>query len=119
AGEVKGDFVQNSINAETALDSPAAFGKLVVTTRGDALVRLDDVASIELGAESADSSSVFDGLKAVFIGIFATPTSNPLTVISDVRKAFPDIQRQLPAGLEAATADDATKFIHSSIPDAP
>jgi multidrug efflux pump len=115
AGQVKGDFVQSSINAETSLDNAAAFGKLVVTTRGDALVRLDDVASIELGAESADSSSVFDGLKAVFIGIFATPTSNPLTVIGDVRKAFPDIQKQLPAGLEAAIAYDATKFINASI----
>jgi hydrophobe/amphiphile efflux-1 (HAE1) family protein len=115
AGQVKGDFVQSSINAKTSLDNAAAFGKLVVTTRGDALVRLDDVATIELGAESADSSSVFDGLKAVFIGIFATPTSNPLTVISDVRKAFPDIQKQLPAGLEAAIAYDATKFINASI----
>jgi hydrophobe/amphiphile efflux-1 (HAE1) family protein len=115
AGQVKGDFVQSSINAETSLDNAAAFGKLVVTTRGDALVRLDDVATIELGAESADSSSVFDGLKAVFIGIFATPTSNPLTVISDVRKAFPDIQKQLPVGMEAAIAYDATKFINASI----
>ena len=115
AGQVKGDFVQSSINAETSLDNAAAFGKLVVTTRGDALVRLDDVASIELGAESADSSSVFDGLKAVFIGIFATPTSNPLTVIGDVRLAFPDIQKQLPAGMEAAIAYDATKFINASI----
>jgi hydrophobe/amphiphile efflux-1 (HAE1) family protein len=115
AGQVKGDFVQSGINAETSLDNAAAFGKLVVTTRGDALVRLDDVANIELGAESADSSSVFDGLKAVFIGIFATPTSNPLTVIGDVRKAFPDIQKQLPAGMEAAIAYDATKFINASI----
>ena len=49
--------------------------------------------------ENADSSSVFDGLKAVFIGIYATPTANPLTVIGDVRKTFPDIQRQLPAGM--------------------
>jgi hydrophobe/amphiphile efflux-1 (HAE1) family protein len=115
AGQVKGDFVQSSINAETSLANAAGFGKLVVATRGDALVRLDDVASIELGAESADSSSVFDGLKAVFIGIFATPTSNPLTVIGDVRKAFPDIQKQLPAGMEAAIAYDATKFINASI----
>ena len=115
AGQVKGDFVQTTINAETALDNPAAFGKLVVVTRGDALIRLADFSTIELGPESADSSSVFDGLKAVFIGIFATPTSNPLTVIGDVRKAFPDIQRQLPAGLEAAIAYDATKFINASI----
>jgi len=115
AGQVKADFVQTTINAATALDNPAAFGKLVVATRGDALIRLADLATIELGSESADSSSVFDGLKAVFIGIFATPTSNPLTVIGDVRKAFPDIQRQLPASLEAAIAYDATKFINASI----
>ena len=115
AGQVKGDFIQTSINAQTSLDNPAAFGKLVVLTRGDALVRLDDISTIELGPESADSSSVFDGLKAVFIGIFATPTSNPLTVISDVRNAFPDIQKQLPASMEAAIAYDATKFINASI----
>ncbi len=115
AGQVKGDFIQTSINAQTSLDNPQAFGKLVVLTRGDALVRLDDISTIELGPESADSSSVFDGLKAVFIGIFATPTSNPLTVIGDVRNAFPDIQKQLPASMEAAIAYDATKFINASI----
>ena len=115
AGQVKGDFVQTTINAETALNNPVEFAKLVVATRGDALIRLGDFTSIELGAESADSSSVFDGLKAVFIGIFATPTSNPLTVIGDVRKAFPEIQRQLPVGMDAAIAYDATKFINASI----
>jgi multidrug efflux pump len=115
AGQVKGDFVQTTINAETALNNPVEFGKLVVLTRGDALIRLSDIASIELGAENADSSSVFDSLKAVFVGVFTTPTSNPLTVIANVRKAFPEIQRQLPAGMEAAIAYDATKFIDASI----
>ncbi len=115
AGQVKGDFIQTTINAETALNNPVEFGKLVVLSRGDALIRLNDLATIELGAESADSSSVFDGLKAVFVGVFTTPTSNPLTVINNVRKAFPDIQKQLPAGMEAAIAYDATKFINASI----
>jgi multidrug efflux pump len=115
AGQVKGDFVQTTINAETSLNDPAAFAKLVVATRGDALIRLDEVSTIELGPESADSSSVFDGLKAVFVGVFANPTANPLTVIAKVRQAFPDIQRQLPAGMEAAIAYDATKFIEASI----
>ncbi|MGE3066517.1 MAG: MexW/MexI family multidrug efflux RND transporter permease subunit [Hyphomicrobiaceae bacterium] len=115
AGQVKGDFVQTTINAQTSLDNPAAFGQLVIATRGDALIRLNDIAKIELGPESADSSSVFDGLKAVFIGIFATPSANPLTVITSVRKAFPQMQRELPAGLDAAIAYDATKFINASI----
>ncbi len=115
AGQVKGDFVQTTINAETSLDNPDAFGKLVVATRGDALIRLADISQIELGPESSDSSSAFDGLKAVFVGVYANPDANPLTVIGKVRNAFPDIQRQLPAGLDADIAYDATKFIEASI----
>jgi multidrug efflux pump len=115
AGQIKGDFVQATINAETSLDSAAEFGQLIVAARGDALVRLDDVAEIALGSESADSSSVFNGLKAVFIGIYSTPTANPLTVIADVRKAFPEIQAQLPPGMTADIAYDSTKFIDASI----
>ncbi len=115
AGQIKSDYTQTSINAQTSLDSASAFANLVVVARGDALVRLGDIARVELGPESADSSSVFDGLKAVFIGIYATPTANPLTVIDLVRKAAPDIQAQLPAGIQSAIAYDATEFIRASI----
>jgi len=114
-GQVKGDYVQTNIDAKTSLDDPSAFGRLVVMGRGDSLVRLSDIAEIELGPQSSDSSSVFDGLKAVFIGVYATPTANPLTVITDVRKAFPEIQRELPPGLDAAIAYDATNFIRASL----
>ena len=115
AGQIKGDFVQTTINAETSLDSAAAFGQLIVTARGDALVRLADISEITLGAENVDSSSVFNGLKAVFVGIYSTPTANPLTVIADVRKTFPEIKAQLPPGMDAAIAYDSTKFIDASI----
>jgi multidrug efflux pump len=115
AGQIKGDFVQTSINAETSLDSAEAFGQLVVATRGDSLIRLGNIARIELGPQSVDSSSVFDGLKAVFIGIYGTPSANPLSVISGVRKVMPEIQRVLPAGLDAAIAYDSTEFIRASI----
>ncbi len=115
AGQVKGDFIQTNIDAKTSIDNPAAFGKLVVMGRGDSLVRLSDVAEIELGPQSSDSSSVFDGLKAVFIGVYATPTANPLTVITKVRNAFPEIQKELPPGLDAAIAYDATNFIRASL----
>ena len=115
AGEVKSDYTQVSINALTSLDSAKAFSRLVIFARGDALVRLGDVAKIELGPQSSDSSSVFDGLKAVFIGIYGTPEANPLTVIDGVRKIMPSIQNQLPAGLKATIAYDSTQFIRASI----
>ena len=115
AGQIKGDLTQTSINALTSLDSANAFAQLVIAARGDSLIRLGNIATVELGPESVDSSSVFDGLKAVFIGIYATPSANPLDMIDNVRKAFPDMQAQLPAGLDAAIAYDATEFIRSSI----
>lgn len=115
AGQIKSDYTQVSIDAQTSLESAKAFSQLTVSNRGDALVRLGDVAKIQLGPENAESSAVFDGLKAVFIGIYGTPTANPLSVIADVRKAFPNIQAGLPTGLKAAVAYDATEFIRASI----
>ncbi len=116
AGEVKSDFTQISVNALTSLDSPKTFSQLVIATHGDALVRLGDVSQkIELGPQTSDSSSVFDGLKAVFIGIYGTPEANPLSVIDGVNAIMPSIQQQLPPGMNATIAYNSTKFIRASI----
>jgi multidrug efflux pump len=115
AGQVKSDFVQKNINAQTSLEKPEDFANLVVAVRGDTIIKLGQIATINLGPQDFESSSSFDGLKAVFMGINVTPDANPLTVIKAVADAMPDIQRQLPAGLDAQIAYDATKFINSSI----
>jgi multidrug efflux pump len=115
AGEIKGSLVQTNINANTSLSNVEGFENLVVATRGDTLIRLGQIAQVELGPENFNSSSVFDGLKAVFIGVYATPSANPLTVISNVRATMPSIQAELPTGLKAAIAYDATTFIRESI----
>jgi len=115
AGEVKSDYTQISVDAETSLDSAVAFGKLVIAAHGDGLVRLGDVATIDLGPQSADSSVTFDGQKAVVIGIYSTTEANPLTVIDGVRAVLPGVQARLPPGLSATIAYDSTEFIRSSI----
>ncbi|MCA0432598.1 MAG: efflux RND transporter permease subunit [Proteobacteria bacterium] len=115
AGEVKGQFTQQNINAQTSLETPEQFGQLVVATRGDTVIRLNQVATVDLGPQNFSSSSSFDGLKAVFMGVEATPDANPLTVISNVRAAVPAIKASLPSGLEADIAYDATEFINESI----
>lgn len=115
AGEVKGDFTQTNINVQTSLASAEGFAQLVVSTRGDTLIRLGQIANLELGPESSNSSSVFGGEKAVFVGIYTTPAANPLTVIDDVRASMPEMISQLPAGLNATVAYDGTIFIRESI----
>ncbi len=115
AGEIKSNFTQKNINAQTSLENADQFKELVVATRGDTVIRLGQIATVDLGPQNNNSSSAFDGIKAVFMGIQTTPDANPLTVISNVRKAMPDIQRVLPQGLEGSIAYDATEFITESI----
>ncbi|MDD0973144.1 multidrug efflux RND transporter permease subunit [Pseudomonas fontis] len=115
AGEVKGQYVVTSINANTELKSAQDFAAIPLKTKGDSRVLLGDVARVEMGAENYDTVSSFDGTPSVYIGIKATPGANPLDVIKEVRKLIPELESQLPPNLKASIAYDATLFIQASI----
>jgi multidrug efflux pump len=115
AGELKGQYVVTSINAETELKSTDAFAAIPLKILGDRRVLVSDVARVEMGAANYDSISSFDGTPSVYIGIKATPSANPLDVIKEVRKVMPQLTEQLPPNLKVAIAYDATKFIQASI----
>lgn len=115
AGNTKSEYVAIPITAQTDLNSADEFQKLIVRSDKHAIIRLKDVARVELGSQSYDTSVTFDGKKAVFLGIAPTPTANPLTVIHDVRNSFPNIQRQFPPSLRGTIVYDATDFIRASI----
>lgn len=115
AGQTKGELVAFNINAATDLHDEKQFQQLVVKTNNGALIRMQDVALVELGSQTYDSSVIFNGKKAVFLGIYPTPNANPLALIENVRKLLPDIQKDLPPGLSAQVVYDATKYINSSI----
>lgn len=115
AGEVKGQYVVTSINADTELKTPEAFSAIPLKTQGDSRVLLGDVARVEMGAESYNAISSFDGIPSVYIGVKGTPSANPLDVISEVRKIMPQIESQLPPSLKVTIAYDATRFIQASI----
>ena len=115
AGEVKGQYVVTSLNAETDLKSVDAFAAIPLKTLGDRRVLVRDVARVEMGAENYDSISSFDGIPSVYIGIKASPSANPLDVIKEVRKVMPQLTAQLPPNLKVAIAYDATRFIQASI----
>ncbi|TCD19934.1 multidrug efflux RND transporter permease subunit [Pseudomonas sp. IC_126] len=115
AGEVKGQYVVTSINANTDLKTPEAFAAIPLKTQGDSRVLLGDVARVEMGAESYNAISSFDGIPSVYIGVKSTPSANPLDVIREVRAVMPEIESQLPPNLKVTIAYDATRFIQASI----
>jgi multidrug efflux pump len=114
-GRTKGSLVQVNLTANTDLRSVEEFKNLVVRRNGDQLVRLSDVAEVVLGAEDYDSEVRFSGERAVFMGIWVLPNANSLDVIKSVRKEMESIQKDLPTGLNARVAYDATKYINAAI----
>ncbi len=114
-GATKGNAVTVALTAATDLHSVDEFRKLAVKSMDGAIVRLEDVANVVLGAEDYDSFVAFDGNQSVFVGIKTAPDANVLDVAERVRNVFPDIQAQLPTGLTANIAYDATQFINTSI----
>ncbi len=68
-----------------------------------AIVRLKDVADVDLGAEDYDTDVRFYGQKATFIGVWVLPTANSLDVIKAVRAEIPAIAQNLPAGMKSAS----------------
>jgi multidrug efflux pump len=115
AGNTKGEYVAINITAKTNLNDTKEFSKLIVRSDKNSIIRLKDISKVVLGSQNYDTSVTFDGKKAVFLGITPTPTANPLTVIRDVRKIFPDVQKQFPPSLTGTIVYDATDFIRASI----
>ncbi len=116
-GNTKGQMTQISLTASTGLHSVAEFENLIVKQANGAIIRLKDVARVELGADDYDQHVTFDNKSGVFIGIQVAPTASLLNVIAGVKKVLPTIQAQLPTGLEASVPYDSTEFVNGSIHD--
>jgi multidrug efflux pump len=114
-GATKGQMVSVDLTAGTDLHSVDEFKQLAIKQKNGAIVRLEDVANVTLGAENYDFNVAFSGKQAVFIGIKVAPDANILDVAQRVRDAMPDIQSQLPTGLQGEIVYDGTRFVTASI----
>jgi multidrug efflux pump len=114
-GKTQNEYVAYSITMESTLQTPEAFGALPIKATGDEVVRLRDVARIELAAENNDMVVNFNGEPGTFIGVFPTPSANPLNTASAVIDELPAIQNSLPEGMSITMMYDATEQISASI----
>jgi len=116
-GRTKGTMIAVNLIANTDLKTVDEFQQLVIQQRNGAIVRLGDVADINLGAESYEEDVRFSGQKATFMGVWPLPTANTLDVVRAIRDALPEIQSRLPSGMNASVAYDSTVYIDSAIHD--
>lgn len=114
-GKTENKYVARAITLKSTLQTPETFGALPVRSSGDEIVRLRDVADIELGAADRDTVVTFNGKPGTFIGIFPTPAANPLDTASGVIEQLPAIQASMPEGMKITMVYDATEQISASI----
>jgi multidrug efflux pump len=114
-GSSKGQAVTVDLTTDSNLHTVDEFKQLAIKQANGAIVRLQDVAKVELGSDSYNFNVAFSGKRSVFIGIKVAPDANVLDVAKRVRDAFPEVQKQLPSGLTGEIVYDGTEFVNSSI----
>ena len=114
-GSTKGKYVAMNLTATTDVSQAEDFRNLVVHSENGVLVRLQDIAHTELGAEDYSSTTWYKGIPSAFIGIEPAPGANPITVADHVNELIPRVRAQLPEGINVKIPYDASRFIKDSI----
>jgi multidrug efflux pump len=115
AGRVESLQREFTVLAETDLREPEQFAAIVIKETDSFLVRLGDVARVELGPDSSRFRARFNDRNAVPLGIVKQAVANPLDISIALREMLPRITEALPEGMRVEVAYDSTIFIERSI----
>lgn len=115
AGNDNGYYVSYRNKVETTTTSVEQLSNLIISSNGDDLVRLRDIATVELNKESDNSRATANGAESVVLAINPTSTANPLTVAEKIRPLYESIKTQLPDSMESDILYDRIIAINSSI----
>jgi HAE1 family hydrophobic/amphiphilic exporter-1 len=108
--------LQMNVQTQGRLSSPEQFGAIVLRANPDgSVLRVRDVARVELGAENQDTSTRLNGKDAVGIGIFLSPGANAVNVAQGVRATLDRVRTRLPEGVAIRAVYDSTTFVNETI----
>lgn len=114
-GRTKGNLVQVNLLANTDLRSAEEFENLIVADRGGAIVRLSDVARVELGAEEAEVIAKYGAKEGVYLGVWPLVGSNEIEVAQRLREEMDRIRPTLPKDIDMRLVWDGTMFMRNAL----
>ncbi len=105
-----------TVTARGRLLTPEEFGNIIIRANGPkGLLRLKDIARIELGAYSYDQSVTLDGQPTIGMGVFLQTGANALEVAERVRNKMDELKKKFPEGMDYVIPFDTTRFVSASI----
>ncbi len=114
-GALRGSDTLLPITAATDLRSLQEFRDIIIKRADNSVVRLSDIATVELGGQNYDTSFYSNGKRAVSISISPTPNGNPLDIVAGVTALIPDLQHTAPPGIKIDNVFDTARFVNASI----
>lgn len=112
----QGQQLVYTVTAKGRLQTPEQFGDIVIRSAGPAgVLRLKDIARIELDAANYDANTTLLGQPVATVGIFLQSGANALAVATGVRKTMEEIKKKFPPGMDYVVPFDTTKFVDASI----
>lgn len=103
------------ITAATDLRSVQDFRDMVIKRDDNSVVRVKDIATVELGGQSSDSSFFGSGERVASLAITPTPDGNPLEIVAGVNELLPQLQSSAPPGLKITNIFDTARFVNAAI----
>ena len=105
-------WMQFKVDAKGRLSTPEEFERIIVKSGEDGRqIRLGDIAKVELGAETYNSTGTFNGRPAVALAIFKLNDANALEIMKDVNKTLEELKQNFPDGLTWEVGYDSTRFV--------
>jgi hydrophobe/amphiphile efflux-1 (HAE1) family protein len=111
-----GQNLTYTVTARGRLVEPEEFGEIVVRTApGGGILRLKDIARIELGALNYDTANTLNGQPTIGMGVYMQPGANALEVVARVQNRMRELRPAFPEGVDYSIPFDTTRFVRASI----
>jgi HAE1 family hydrophobic/amphiphilic exporter-1 len=110
-----GQGFQYTVTTLGRLETPEQFGDIIVKADGNRIVRLADVARVELGAKAYDTLGRVDGVPSALMVVYQSPGGNAVEVAESLAQLQEELSHDLPKGLEFRTIYDTSSFVVSAI----
>ncbi len=114
-GRVKNDTVQVDLLTDTDLKTVDEFKQLIVWQKDGAVIRLGDVAKVEMGSEESQMVAMYGRREAVYVSVWPLPGTNEIAVADRLQQAMDKLRPNLPAHMDMQLAFDATKFMRDAL----
>jgi hydrophobe/amphiphile efflux-1 (HAE1) family protein len=116
-GSLDGSTQEITLAATDQLSTPEDYRNIVVASRGGAVVKLGDVATVERGVRNRMSAGWFNGKPSVLVIVTKQPAANVVETVDHIKALLPQLQEWIPAGIKISVLSDRTQTIRASIHD--